>query len=429
MAIEIPPETLARFDARQRAIIDTVNEWGYFEVGVAREHHVYRGRNILDVGMGGGPHSVAFIVGGAASYTGVDPLVGTDRVSDFRALSDLSRAPYAPFPYTPDEIMAAFPNVRLHSGYMEEVAPRLQTSGIDFITLTSVTEHLEHPDQVIKAAWEAGADGAVIWIAHANYYSWAGHHLHPREIAVWDRNDPEQTANVDWAHLAPEHPAYSMPHLNRMRLDDFRALVETYFEIIQWREYFEYPERLTPEIRWRWKKYTISELLARTAFVYARKRAVPLARDLSQFAFFHPDEAYRADEDHSRDSDEHIRQSNLVFFARTRMIGSHSYNNCAGGRLLGRAEPGGRLTVRKYDSTITLTVETVGSNATGSYVQFVEDVAPQLYDENSQDWEIIEIASPPTYQEVAPHPLPEPAVVAAGGWLRQLAARAARLVR
>ncbi|MGE5271596.1 MAG: class I SAM-dependent methyltransferase, partial [Thiohalocapsa sp.] len=267
MAIEIPPATLARFDARQRAIIDVVNEWGYFEIGLAREHALYRGRNILDIGMGGGPHSIPFIVGGAASYTGVDPMVGTEQVSDFRALRDLSRPSYAPFPYTPDEIMAAFPNIRLHSGYMEDVAPRLQASGIDFIALSAVTEHLERPDQVIKAAWEAGADDAVIWISHANYYSWSGHHLNPRTLETWNPDDPAHNSNIDWAHLAPEHPTYAMPHLNRMRLDDFRALVEAYFEIIQWREYLEYPERLTPEIRHRWKKYTTSELLARMAYV------------------------------------------------------------------------------------------------------------------------------------------------------------------
>lgn len=427
MAIEIPPETLARFDARQRAIIDTVNEWGYFEVGVAREHHVYRGRNILDVGMGGGPHSVPFIVGGAASYTGVDPMVGTEHISDFRALSDLSRSAYAPFPYTPDEIMAAFPNIRLYSGYMEEVAPQLRVSGIDFIALTSVTEHLEHPDQVIKAAWEAGADGAVIWIAHANYYSWTGHHLHPRTIEAWDRGDPAQTANVDWAHLAPEHPSYSSSNLNRMRLDDFRALIDTYFEMLQWREHLEYAERLTPEIRERWKKYTTSELLTRTAYVYARKRPLPLPRDLSQLVFFHPDEEYRANEDHSRDSDAHIRASSLVYFCRTRTIGSHSYNDWAAGRVLGRAAVGGHVTLRKYDRTITLTVEKVAANPTGYYVQFVEDVAPEIYDENSQEWEIIEIA-PSACQEVLPPALRQPAL-AAGAWLRQLASRAARLVR
>src|SRR5712692_3760448 len=229
MARKIDPERLAGFNTRQRAIIAAANDWGYLDAGLCREELLYRGRKILDIGMGGGPHSVAFIVGGAVSYAGVDPMVGSTAVSDFRAMTNPTIPSYHEFPYSIDDIMSAFPNIRLYSGYMEELSEDIRTLGADFIALSNVTEHLEHPHEVIKAAYDATVKDALIWLSHANYYSWSGHHFNPRTLETWDRGEPDHNANADWKHLDPGHHAYAMQSLNRMRLDDFRALIGKYF--------------------------------------------------------------------------------------------------------------------------------------------------------------------------------------------------------
>ncbi|MGE5272080.1 MAG: hypothetical protein ACM3JG_20680, partial [Thiohalocapsa sp.] len=176
------------------------------------------------------------------------------------------------------------------------------------------------------------------------------------------------------------------------------------------------------------KKYTTSELLARMAYVYGRKRPTPLPRDLGQFAFFHPDEDYRAEEDHSDDCDDHIRTSNLVLFGRTRMLGSHTYNDEAGGRLLRRAAVGDRVRLQKYGTTLTLTIEQVFPTETGASVRFAEDLAPEFYDENSQEWTILEIVPRAAFVKTAPPWLP-PQAAGAAVWLHNFATRAARLVR
>ena len=70
-------------DERQM-LIDTTREWGYFLNDPALTER-FRGKRVLDIGMGGGPHAIAFVESGAAAYIGVDPIAGSDGCATFEA--------------------------------------------------------------------------------------------------------------------------------------------------------------------------------------------------------------------------------------------------------------------------------------------------------------------------------------------------------
>ncbi len=399
MVKSLDPRRLALFDARQRDIIAAVNEWGYLDAGVARDESLYRGRRMLDIGMGGGPYSVAFIVGGAASYIGVDPKIGTKSVRDLRSHSEPGRPRYAAFPFTAVEIMQAFPAIRLYPGLMEDYADELKSLEVNLITLSVVTEHLTHLDRVIAAAWAAASSDAALWLSHANYYSWTGHHRNPRALSKLDIGNPAHVANIDWRHLESDHPAYANDNLNRIRLNDFRTVIAKYFDIAQWQETYDAVERLTPELRQRWRRYSLSELLARTVHVYAFKRAMPLNTDFARLVLHHPPEDYRADADYSAEPDEHVRLSHRVFLAPRRMLGSHSYNNTAGARVMASMAVGEAFALRKRDRLLRLTVEAVSPTKDGASVRFAEDVCDLLVGDDPGGWTIERGQSPATPSE------------------------------
>ncbi len=110
-----------------------VEEWGYFSDAIKNQPYLWKGKNILDIGMGGGPHSIGFVERGARSYTGVDPLVGTDHVRDFRSNKNPEIPNYHAFPYSTDDIMNIHPNVFLYSGLLEERIDNLYNSCNCFI--------------------------------------------------------------------------------------------------------------------------------------------------------------------------------------------------------------------------------------------------------------------------------------------------------
>src|SRR6188472_1052825 len=97
----------------RRALIDTTREWGYFFASPALVE-LFRGKRVLDVGMGAGPHAVAFVESGAAAYIGVDPIAGSQQVSDFRSLKDSSVPSSHAFPFSTRDIERLYPNVRIY---------------------------------------------------------------------------------------------------------------------------------------------------------------------------------------------------------------------------------------------------------------------------------------------------------------------------
>ena len=73
---------------KQNEAIEIARDWGYFAGSIKQRKDLWKGLRILDVGMGGGPHSLSYISLGAAGYYGVDPVAGTDHVRDFRSNKD-----------------------------------------------------------------------------------------------------------------------------------------------------------------------------------------------------------------------------------------------------------------------------------------------------------------------------------------------------
>jgi SAM-dependent methyltransferase len=167
--VVLQPQADQPMASDRSAVIKAAHDWGYSGGAIKSRLDLWYGRRILDVGMGAGPHSIGFIEGGAASYVGVDPLVGSDHVRDFRNLKDPSLPAYHAFPYTTRDIMRIYPNIHLYSGLLEDVAAEIKANRVDIAMMAAVTEHLERPHDVVRSIWELLEPGGHLWISHCNY--------------------------------------------------------------------------------------------------------------------------------------------------------------------------------------------------------------------------------------------------------------------
>lgn len=376
----------------QQALIKAAREWGYFSNDISALSELFRGRRILDVGMGAGPFAVAYIENGAAAYTGVDPLVASDRVRDFRSWTDPTVPSYHAFPFSADDIQRIYPNVQLYPGLLEDVASELKRHRLDFALMTSVTEHLRYPDQVIQTIWEVLDRDGILWSNHQNYYSWTGHHAQPRDVSSWDRDNAAHNAVVDWKHLEPTHPSYADETLNRIRLEDLRLIFAKYFEIQSWNAVVDDKAvlRLTPDIRKKWRKYSLAELLTRTVVMVGRRRDVPLDIDFTSRQFHHPSEHYLAERDYlHEDLAPFALAKNGVYFYKDQFLVSHSNNNYAALRVFERLNNGDRITVRKGQDRYTFTVaEIMRPQGSAMYLRLTETLPVPLQTTNYSDWTI-----------------------------------------
>ena len=235
-------------------------------------------KDVLDVGCGTGIHSIGYVVVGVKSYTGMDPVMKLD--SD-RAKNIRKRA-WESFGWTPRQIMDQFKRVDLVPGTFEDF-----TSGrtFDVAVLHNVTEHLIGIEEVLRStATRLRSDGVVLF-NHHNFYCWNGHHQQPKTIDKINPNEPEQKKYVDWAHIRFEAPADHYFHrgLNKIRLDDLKALVERYYDIEVWEEIPSNErnggKRLTNEIVARFPELSRRELAVHNVFCIAkRKREIASSR-------------------------------------------------------------------------------------------------------------------------------------------------------
>jgi hypothetical protein len=112
---QAPPAPLqepgAALAGERRALVEETRKWGYFFSDLVRLSVLFRGRRVLDVGMGGGPYAVAYVESGAVGYVGVDPLLGTSHVHDLRSFTDPSFPAYHAFPYSVDDIQRLYPEL------------------------------------------------------------------------------------------------------------------------------------------------------------------------------------------------------------------------------------------------------------------------------------------------------------------------------
>lgn len=232
------------------------------------QEHV-QGRSVLDIGCGSGLHGIGYIVAGAQSYTGLDPKIDLD--SDW--CKNARHNQYMHFGVTPREIMQRIPRVRFVSGTFEDIAPN---ETFDLIVLHNVTEHLHNIEGVFEGVRERLAKNGKVIFHHHNFYCWNGHHLAPRTIDQIDPADSDQQVLIDWNHLTFDPPKdhYIRRGLNKIRLDELRALTERLFTIESWDEILSSPSegggRLTSEIVARHAGCSERELSVKNVLCVAR---------------------------------------------------------------------------------------------------------------------------------------------------------------
>ncbi len=235
-----------------------------------RIHDMVKDKTVIDVGCGFGGYGMGFLIAGAKSYAGLDPVMKLDST---RAKNKRLRE-WDDMGVTPNEIAAALPAVRLFQCIAEDM-PVQET--FDTIALHNVTEHLIQLDLVFSGLVPLLHDTSRIVFLHHNYYCWNGHHFAPNRPDQIDLSVPGQAQVYDWQHidimddLPDDH--YFRTHLNRIRLDEIKAITEKYFDVEIWDEIPSSAatlERLTPEIieRVRKKLPDIQERELTTNVVY-----------------------------------------------------------------------------------------------------------------------------------------------------------------
>lgn len=230
-----------------------------------------RGRSILDVGCGNTLYGVALRALGASSYRGTDARLDLDR-RDFKSPVTKSRVATR---LSLRDVMRTVPSVKFER---REDIPNDEL--FDLVTLHTVTEHLQDIDQIFGQIAKSLAPGGRVWFLHDNYFSWGGHHLAPRSPSRFVADDPEQRLLADWGHVNFDPPPghYIGSELNRIRLDDLRALVERHFSIVQWVETPESPgviRRLTPQVKAKLPNHSTRELLTKHVVCLAERRDGP----------------------------------------------------------------------------------------------------------------------------------------------------------
>ena len=228
-------------------LIEVSAEFGYITWPRRIQEHV-RGRSVLDVGCGFGGFGMGFLVAGATSYLGLDPemdLETTDAKNKrIRRWSDMG--------ITPREIAETLPAIRLVRGKSEDLS---LGETFDTISLHNVTEHLQELDRVFAGLVPLCTPDTTLVFHHHNFYCWNGHHEDPVQPEQYDESRWIHRQIADWRHIdiVPSLPPYHryLSDLNRIRLDELRAITEKYFEIRRWEEIPSSRatlERLTPEI-------------------------------------------------------------------------------------------------------------------------------------------------------------------------------------
>jgi SAM-dependent methyltransferase len=258
-------------DETLQAIIERALAFNY----VSWPRHVARyvqGLDVLDVGCGTGLHGIGYLVVGARSYTGVDPRVRLD----IDKSKNLRTRKWEKFGWTPRALMAAMPGLELVPGTFETMAPERL---FDLVVMHNTTEHLLELEEVLIGAAKRLRPGGRLLYNHHNYTGWNGHHQAPKTVAEIDPKDPEQQKFVDWAHLDFEPPEDHVIRrsLNRIRLDELKAMTRRHYEIDVWDEQRadlnHGAGRLTPMVKARHPGYSEREMLVHHVFCIARPKA------------------------------------------------------------------------------------------------------------------------------------------------------------
>lgn len=253
-------------------------EFGYFKWPIKIRDYI-KGKRVLDVGCGAGTDSIGFIALGAHGYVGIDPTMklDSDSVKNKNGVRlKGGNVPRETFGWTPNDISDTFPQISFFRGTFEELRAQRNFKKFDVISLYTVTEHLIQIEEVFEGCARLLASGGHFIYYHHNFYGWNGHHMPPKRVQDIDENDLEQRKYLDWNHILFDPPEghYFRYGLNRIRLDELKALTEKYFTIKEWHDVKDDNGRLTDEIRRRLPGYSDRELLTSKAFCIATSKSV-----------------------------------------------------------------------------------------------------------------------------------------------------------
>jgi SAM-dependent methyltransferase len=228
-----------------------------------------QGKDVVDVGCGMGLHGLGFLLEGARSYTGVDPLIKPKS----GVLKSLHSGKRLDCGWTPEMLMERIDRFRMIRGISNELEGRRL---FDVATLHNATEHLTDLAGVFASVARLLRPGGRLIFSHHNWFSWNGHHQEPKTIGRLDLTNPVQQRFADWAHLTGTHPPdhYVMTKLNRLRLEEVRAITGQHFEIELERTTPSTPNqgagRLTEAIRARHPALTAADFTTQSLFCVAR---------------------------------------------------------------------------------------------------------------------------------------------------------------
>ena len=228
-----------------------------------------QGKDVVDVGCGMGLHGLGFLLEGARSYTGVDPLIKPKS----GVLKSLHSGKRLDCGWTPEMLMERIDRFRMIRGISNELEGRRL---FDVATLHNATEHLTDLAGVFASVARLLRPGGRLIFSHHNWFSWNGHHQEPKTIGRLDLTNPVQPRFADWAHLDGTHPPdhYVMTKLNRLRLEEVRAITGQHFEIELERTTPSTPNqgagRLTGAIHARHPELTAADFTTQSLFCVAR---------------------------------------------------------------------------------------------------------------------------------------------------------------
>lgn len=261
-------------DNQADAILKAI-KWGYLKWPL-EIRKIVRGRRVLDVGCGAGTDSLGFLLVGAISYLGLDPTMKPDsRVVKNKRAAKLPGGftSKEDFGLSPNDLSDIFENISFVRGKFEEIPDDQLGKKFDVVSMYTVTEHLMEIGEVFEGCAGLIVSGGYLVFYHHNFYSWNGHHMAPKRVEDVNPMDAEQQNYLDWNHLTFQPPEGHYFHrgLNKIRLDELRALTEKYFKIIVWNEIPDKTGRLSDDVRARHPKFSRRELEVGKVFCIARK--------------------------------------------------------------------------------------------------------------------------------------------------------------
>lgn len=255
---------LGGHEAIHPALVHAADAMGYLRWCRRIRPHV-AGRDVLDLGCGRGLHWVGVLLAGARSYTGADPII---RLDDDE-VRDTHRRCAARLGVTPREAMGGQLRLSLVPGTLRDLPPGRR---FDTVIMHMTTEHLRPIAETFADLAAGLRPGGRIVFLHHNFFCWNGHHVAPRTIDDIVVGDPEQAKVIDWNHITFDAPAGHRirEDLNRIRLDELRALTERHFVIERWEEKAVQTKngaaRLTPAILARHAGCSERELRTQSVF-------------------------------------------------------------------------------------------------------------------------------------------------------------------